>query len=139
MAFPCFAPYLWLAGIKGTVGVGDLTTDIDPGVSDILDALNFGFMGSFEARKNRFMVVTDLLYINLDQTKDTSGPLFSSLKVTEKTFMLSPVVGYRLAEKEGASLDAIAGIRFWHASTKLELAPGCWRAESGSAARTGRT
>src|SRR5215510_8196662 len=60
------APYLWLAGIKGTVGVGDLTTDIDPSVSDILNSLNFGFMGIFEARKNRFGVATDLMYLSIE-------------------------------------------------------------------------
>ncbi len=118
-----FAPYLWLAGINGTVGVRDITTDIDPGVSDILNALNFGFMGAFEARKNKFVLITDLMYISLEETKDTTGPLFSSLKANVKTFMLSPVAGYRLAEKKGASLDAIVGIRFWHTSTRLELAP----------------
>ncbi|HWO02986.1 MAG TPA: hypothetical protein VNS63_27340 [Blastocatellia bacterium] len=118
------APYLWLAGINGTVGVGDLTTDIDPSVSDILNKLNFGFMAIFEARKNRLMIITDLLYISLEETKATSGPLFSSLTVKSKTFMLSPVVGYRLAEKEGASLDAIVGIRFWHTSSDLILEPG---------------
>ena len=118
-----FAPYLWLAGIKGTLGVGDVTTDIDPSASDLLDSLNFGFMGTFEARKNKFMVITDLMYLSLEKTKDTTGPLFSALTAKSKTFMLSPVVGYRLAEKEGASLDAIVGIRFWHTSTRLELAP----------------
>ncbi|HYV03137.1 MAG TPA: hypothetical protein VFB82_01040 [Blastocatellia bacterium] len=118
------APYLWLAGIKGTIGVGDITTDIDPGVSDLLDALNFGFMGTFEARKNKFMVINDLIYISLEKTKETTGPLFGALTANQKVFMLSPVVGYRLLEKEGASLDAIAGIRFWHMNTKLELTPG---------------
>lgn len=118
------APYLWLAGMDGTVGVGDFTTDIDPSASDLLNALNFGFMGTFEARKNKFMLITDLMYISLEETKDTSGPLFSALKANLKAFMLSPVAGYRLAEKEGASLDAIVGIRFWHTSTRLELEPG---------------
>lgn len=118
------APYLWLAGLDGKVGVGDLTTDVDPGVSDILNALNFGFMGTFEARKNKFMLITDMMYLSLEETKDTTGPLFSALKVNEKVFMLSPVAGYRLAEKDGASLDAIAGIRFWHTSTRLEVSPG---------------
>ena len=113
-----------MAGIKGTVGVGDLTTDIDPGVSDILNSLNFGFMGTFEARKNKLMLITDLMYISLEKTRDTTGPLFSALKVNEKTFLLSPVAGYRLAEKNGASLDAIVGIRFWHTSTRLEAEPG---------------
>ena len=118
------APYLWLAGMDGTVGVGDLTTDIDPSASDLLSALNFGFMGSFEARKNRFMLITDLMYISLEETQDLNGPLFSALKANLKTFMLSPVAGYRLAEKEGASLDAIVGITFWHTSTRLEFEPG---------------
>jgi opacity protein-like surface antigen len=80
-------------------------------------------MGTFEARKNKFMLITDLMYLSLEKTKDTTGPLFSALTAQSKTFMLSPVVGYRLAEKPGASLDAIVGIRFWHTSTRLELAP----------------
>jgi hypothetical protein len=118
------APYLWIAGIGGTLGVGDITTEVDASFSDILDSFSFGFMGVFEARKNKFMLITDLLYIRLEETKSASGPLFSALTAESKTFMLSPVVGYRLAEKEGASLDALIGIRFWHTSTRLELEPG---------------
>jgi hypothetical protein len=114
---------LWLAGIKGTVGVGPLTTDIDPGFSDILNSLNFGFMGSFQAKKNKFILTTDLMYLDVEQTKATGGTLFSSLNVNTKTLMLCPVAGYRLYTKEGASLDAIVGIRFWHTSTRLEAAP----------------
>lgn len=129
------APYLWLAGMSGTVGVGDITTDIDPSASDLLDALNFGFMGTFEARKNRFMLITDLMYISLEETQDLSGPLFSALQANLKTFMLSPVVGYRLAEKEGASLDALVGIRFWHTSTRLELEPGLLAGRVGESSK----
>jgi hypothetical protein len=129
------APYLWLAGLSGTVGVGDLTTDIDPSASDLLNALNFGFMGIFEARKNRFMLVTDLMYISLEETKDTSGPLFSALKAEVKTFMLSPVVGYRLVDKEGGSVDALVGIRFWHTSTRLELEPGLLAGRVGESSK----
>jgi hypothetical protein len=114
---------LWLAGIKGTVGVGSLTTDIDPGFSDILNSLNFGFMASFEAQKNKFILANDLMYLNVEQTKATGGTLFSSLNVNTKTFMLNPMAGYRLTSKERASLDAIVGIRFWHTSTRLEAAP----------------
>ena len=69
------------------------------------------------------MLVTDLMYLSLEETKSTPGPLFSALNGESKTFMLSPVFGYRLLEKEGASLDAIVGIRFWHTSTRLELEP----------------
>jgi hypothetical protein len=117
------APYLWMAGIKGTVGVGTLTTDIDPGFSDILNSLSFGFMGTFEARRNKFILINDIVYVSLEEKKDSTGLLYSSLKANEKAFLLGSVAGYRLVEGKGASLDAIAGIRFWHTSTRLELAP----------------
>src|SRR5262245_31636841 len=118
------APYLWLAGISGTVGVGDTTTDIDPGASDILNALNFGFMATFEANRKRLTILTDLMYISLEKSRALNGPAFSNLQVNEKAFMLSPAAGYRLYEREGTSIDAIVGVRFWHMSSKLELAPG---------------
>jgi len=43
------------------------TIDVDAG--DILDALKFTFMGSFEAQKGKWGVFTDLIYLDLGQTK----------------------------------------------------------------------
>ena len=48
-------PYFWLAGLHGTGGVGNRTTRVDEGFSDVFDALNFAFMGTFEARKGKFI------------------------------------------------------------------------------------
>ena len=42
------------------------TIDVDAG--DILDALKFTFMGSFEAQKGKWGVFTDLIYLDLGQT-----------------------------------------------------------------------
>src|SRR5687767_8926399 len=55
-----FIPYLWVAGINGRAGIGNLAVDVDAAITDPDVDLNFGFMASFEARKNKFVILTDL-------------------------------------------------------------------------------
>ena len=119
-----FVPYLWFAGIKGQVGVGDRVADVDADFGDIFDQLNFGFMAAFEARKGRLGLFSDLLYLKVSAENATPGALFSSVKLTQKVFMFEEAVAYRLYEKGGSSVDAMAGIRFWHLNTRLLFTPG---------------
>jgi hypothetical protein len=119
-----FVPYLWFASLKGQVGIGDRVADVDADFGDIFDRLNFGFMAAFEARKNKLGLFTDLLYLKVSAENATPGTLFSSVKLTQKVFMLEEAVAYRLLEKNGSSVDAMAGIRFWHLNTRLLFTPG---------------
>ncbi|HSE99208.1 MAG TPA: hypothetical protein VLD57_13145 [Blastocatellia bacterium] len=119
-----FTPYLFMSGIKGTAGARGFTSEVDAKFSDIIDEVNFGFMGTFEARKNKFMFLTDMLYINLSDSEATPGPLFSSVKADFKVFILDPEVGYRVAEKNGASLDLLGGLRYWHVNLRLDFREG---------------
>jgi hypothetical protein len=123
-------PYLWFASLKGQVGIVDRIADVeriadvDADFGDIFDRLNFGFMAAFEARKGRFSLLTDLLYLKVSAENATPGVLFSSVKVTQKVFLLEQDAGYQLIGKNGSSLDAFAGIRFWHLHTRLLFTPG---------------
>ena len=119
-----FVPYLWFAGLKGQVGVGDRVADVDADFGDIIDKLNFGFMAAFEARKGKIGLFSDLLYLKVSAENATPGSLFSSVKLTQKVFMFEEAVAYRLYEKNGSSVDAMAGIRFWHLNTRLLFTPG---------------
>src|SRR6266850_8023116 len=60
-----FTPYLWIAGVSGRGGIGTLTVNVNSGITDDNVHLNFGFMGTFEARRNKLAIVTDLQYSNL--------------------------------------------------------------------------
>jgi len=119
-----FVPYLWFAGLKGQVGIGDRVADVDADFGDIFDKLNFGFMAAFEARKHRFGLFSDLLYLKVSAENATPGALFSSVKLTQKVFMFEEAVAYRLYQKNGSSVDAMAGIRFWHLNTRLLFTAG---------------
>ena len=121
-----FSPYFWLAGLHGTGGVGNRTTNVDESFSDVFDALNFAFMGTFEARKGKFISLTDLEYVSVSDEKATPGPLFSTVDAGFKTFIFDQEVGYRLLEnsEKGASLDVLGGARVWHVSTDFEFGAG---------------
>lgn len=119
-------PYLWIPRISGRAGVGNLSVDVNTGLADDDIHLNFGFMGSFEARKNRLVILTDLQFSNLGSNNDTPGPLFSSTESDFKTFILDPEVGYRILDnpEKGAFLDVLGGIRYWHLRTDLTFNRG---------------
>ncbi len=116
-------PYLWIAGISGNAGIGNLVVDVNAGLGDSDIHLNFGFMGAFEARKGRWIILTDLQYSNLGTDRPTPGPgiIFTQATADFKTFILDPEVGYRVvdAPEKGAFVDVLGGIRYWHLRTDL--------------------
>jgi hypothetical protein len=120
------SPYLWIAGINGEAGIGNLVVDVNSGITASDVHLNFGFMGTFEARKNKFIILTDLQYSNLGTDRPTPGPLFTSATADFKTFILDPEVGYRVAQNEakGRFLDVLGGIRYWHLRSDLNFTAG---------------
>jgi hypothetical protein len=127
-------PYLWVAGVKGKAGIGPLVVDVNAALTDDNVDLNFGFMGTFEARKNRLVILTDLQYSNLGTDRATPGPLFSSASADFKTFVLDPEVGYRIVDnpEEGAFIDVLGGIRYWHLKTDLTFNSGLVSSVSAS-------
>src|SRR5262250_1688212 len=58
-------PYLWFAGAHGTVGAlgRDVSMHASPG--DLLSHFDIGLMGAAEARKKRFVLNGDIMWIRL--------------------------------------------------------------------------
>ena len=119
-------PYFWLAGLHGTGGTSARTADVDLSFGDVFDALNFFFMTTFEARKGKFISLTDVEYVSVSDDRATPGPLFSTVDAGFKTFIFDQEVGYRLLEnsEKGASLDVLGGARVWRVKTDFEFGAG---------------
>jgi len=64
------APYLTGAAMEGTIGIGPVDADVNVSAGDILDALEFGVMGLFVARKGEWGAGADAIYMALGNTKD---------------------------------------------------------------------
>jgi len=119
-----FTPYIWGAGMNGDVQGGALpAVNVDMSFPDILDNLDAGLMGAFEARKGRWGMLFDAIYMKLEGSGTASrtgpGPIGATatasadLEVTQKMF--AAAVAYRVQEG-GAPVDVIGGLRY----TKIE-------------------
>ena len=64
------APYFMLPWMNGTTAVKGNEVNVDVGPGDIFKNLQFGVMGYFEARKGRWAVGADAIYMALGATVD---------------------------------------------------------------------
>ena len=92
------SPYVWLAGIDGTVGLRPELPDIDLNLSarDVLNSLDGGFLVLGEVRFGRAFVLTDLAFLRFVEDGETSSPDVSSAEVELRTVILTFAGGYRV-------------------------------------------
>jgi hypothetical protein len=114
-------PYAWLAGLSGQVGVGPVASNIDLGISDVLDMLKFGIMGSAEARKHSWVIAADAVYANLGAGRTVAfrGET-GSLDLTQSETIIQPVGGYTIGNNVWG-LDLLGGFRYWNLSASLDV------------------
>lgn len=120
-----FSPYVFAAGISGTVGARGRTLELDADFSgSVWDSLDLGLMGAFEIKKGRIVSVTDFMWIKLSQERDTPGRFYNTAKLGINLFVLDPEVGYRFVDSEKGSLDVMGGVRIWSVEANLNVTTG---------------
>jgi hypothetical protein len=113
-------PYIWFAGMHGTVGALGHESSVHASFGDIASYLNIGAMGAFEARYNRVIMPVDFIWMKLSDEKGI--PItdeVDSVKTTVRETLLTPKIGYRIADGKIVRVDALFGIRYWHLSNEL--------------------
>lgn len=111
-------PYLWASGMEGDVQAGRLPkTAVDMSFGDILDTLEFGLMGAFEARKGRWGFLFDAIYMRVSDSAEASrGPLTVDAEAEVEQTMLAGAVAYRALEGK-VPVDLVGGLRY----TKIDV------------------
>jgi hypothetical protein len=102
----------------------DASFSASPG--DLLSHFRFGLMGAVEARHKRLLVPIDVMWVRLEDEKAIPFPpalsaISAQLKGDE--FIFTPKVGVRVIDTKMFTIDALAGIRYWHYSTNLQFNP----------------
>lgn len=120
------APYFWAAGLSGTTAnFGAPAVDTDVSFSDIINSLDFSMMVAGEARRGRFSIYTDLLYLKTTMKNATPhGILASTAKVGAKTFEMTALAGYALVDNDRVRLDLVGGARLWSIDNALSFQGG---------------
>ena len=130
------APYIWAVQINSKVTVKGYSADTTTYFSDIVNNLNAGFLGHFEATKGgRFGFFLDTIYLKLRGDGDftrTRGlgliqPPTHDLTLTTDAWIVEGGAFYRLvncptAGKPGQAItvDALGGLRYWYMSADLD-------------------
>jgi len=118
------AIYLWGAGVGGTTQRGN---EVDVTFSDIISNLDMAFMGAFEARKSKWSLVADAIY--LDVSADKAGTIGATgipnnADVSVQGWVLNLHGGRNVFGNQRASVDVLAGARYLDSKSKLNLSLG---------------
>jgi len=118
------APYLWFAGLHGTVGALGHEGSVHASFRDIFSYVNIGLMFALEPRYNRIVMPCDFMWMKLSDDKALPfevGPTSVKIKINEIT--LTQKIGYRVIESEKIKVDGLAGFRYLHLGNTLTLQP----------------
>ncbi|GAB6193980.1 hypothetical protein [Desulfocastanea catecholica] len=113
--------YGWYTDLDGTVevpggpgGGGDISVD----ASDIIDNLEFVLMGGMEARRNRWSIIADGIYMDAGADKSTTAivgpgvPITASASLDLTTWIISAGVGYDIVQVDRGTLAVFGGARY---------------------------
>ena len=122
------APYLWGAGIDGTVNVRGHQADVDMAFEDILDDLEFGAMVNLQARKDRLGFYGDFLVLSLSDENDVyspSGVRLLGVETEVEQWLVDFGVSWELTRwvacgETTGYVDLIVGGRYWDVETELK-------------------
>ena len=118
------APYLWFSGVHGTAGALGREASVHASFSDIFSNTDIGAMGVMEARYKRVLMPVDFMWIKLSDDKALPIQVIAlSIKAKMTETMLTPKIGYRIADSKRVKVDALFGFRYWHLSTDFTLQP----------------
>ena len=124
--------YGWLPDVSGDTAfpVGD-GSDFKVPVESLLDNLQFAMLATFDARKGRWGLLADLVYMDLGNTKsavqegtigDTVLPYGVSARAgfDMKSLILMAAGYYRLVDQQDSKVDIVAGLRHIDIDQSLE-------------------
>ncbi|MGA0614997.1 hypothetical protein [Paracoccus sp. KR1-242] len=117
--------YAWVPGLGATVDTpfGELESKSTGG--NVLDNLDMAFMGAFEARKDQWSVLLDLLYTKLSTSKDAPfGEVFSQANVQAEVTAFSGYGLYRSYESDHLIADIGLGLRAFKIDLGTEFESG---------------
>ena len=118
-----FIPYLWTPGIRSDLRLGPLPGNtVSVSSTRILEALDFGAMGTLEARKGNWGALLDIQYVKLGVSNQLAGGLLGGYNVKFEQTIATLAGFYRVVDAPVA-IDVLGGVRYVDAKTNVDIAP----------------
>jgi hypothetical protein len=109
--------YLHLAGMNGDVTIEGITTEVNESFSDLIENADFGGSFHFEARKGKWGIFVDPMYMKMSADEE-AGALMVEIKVEQWLVELGGIYeisnwSFGNAVDRKASIDLLAGGRYF--------------------------
>jgi hypothetical protein len=118
--------YVWLPTIKSDVSSGG---EIDLSINEIVDNLNFAFMGLLGARKDKLRLYVDFIYMDVEDS--SINPSYSprvDIGIQMKALVIQPTAAYTVHQKPDYSIELIGGARYLRlendVDVEIDILPG---------------
>ncbi len=112
------AIYLWGAAIGGTIN----EQKVDIPFSDIVDNLDLGFMGHLDARKGKWTVAADAIYLKV-RPRDIASSPGPINKFELRSWIVTPYAAYNIVDSGRWNLNLLAGARYLYMKPELTFSP----------------
>lgn len=117
--------YVWFAGLDADVDVRNLpTAHMNVDFSEIFDKIDWApppVMLLGEVRYDRFALISDFIYLGVEDSAKGSGPLQVKADGELDTIVWTFGATYRAVQTDRVSIDLEAGGRMWNEHADLEL------------------
>jgi hypothetical protein len=114
--------YLWGAAMDAQTAEDEINVPF----SDLLNNLKMGFMSTVSARKQKFLMFADVIYLDVSKKKKNSGeidgtPIDGSAKLELTGWISTFGGGYALISDAQNSLEMVVGARYLNLDTTFTL------------------
>lgn len=115
--------YLWATAFGGEVKRGG---DIDITFDDVLQNLDGAFLGAIEARKDKWVLNTDIIYLKVSASdsgllRPAAGDVALGGSIELDSWVITPSLGYNLINSKTGTLDAFVGARYLSLDSTVKL------------------
>jgi hypothetical protein len=110
----------WIAFVSGDIGLHGVNSNVDVDFGQLISHFTGVVSISAEARKGRFGVYGDLLYMSLSAGIYGDG-LVKKANLTVDSYIADGEVYYRVWERPSGWFDVRAGARYLNTFTRIEL------------------
>lgn len=122
-----FTLYGWLTSVEGKLNYdlgGGSSASIDS--EDVLDALDFTFMGAFEIRNEHWSLLTDVIYLKLSAGDTTSislpsGTLMADTDQKLDGWKIGLAGTYEIYHNDQTTMNVLLGLRYLDVDAKADL------------------
>jgi len=120
-------PYLFAAGISGTVGSDEFPSSVGTSFVDLVKHIKMGAMAAASVRYKRIGILADGNYVKVGDNVALRGSAitgFTDVDVTAKVSFGTGAVFWRFEPTENLTLNPYLGARWWIVDVPLRFNPG---------------